>query len=150
MWVDRGTEFAGEFKKLCKAEGIQVYSTMSETKAAFAERTKRALKSIFYRYTENNKYKYIHQLTQFVKTLVSRRNCSIDLIPKNVMISAFFPFCTAKCYENLENPTLKMKTEFASRSMTYPSGRVISHSLHESFQNCCDFFQKTSNIHNKR
>ena len=28
-WVDKGTEFAGEFKKLCKAEGIQLYSTMS-------------------------------------------------------------------------------------------------------------------------
>ena len=27
LWVDKGTEFAGEFKKLCKAEGIQVYST---------------------------------------------------------------------------------------------------------------------------
>ena len=28
-WVDKATEFAGEFKKLCKAEGIQIYSTMS-------------------------------------------------------------------------------------------------------------------------
>ena len=33
IWVDKGTEFAGDFKKLCKAEGIQSYSTMSETKA---------------------------------------------------------------------------------------------------------------------
>ena len=39
VWVDKGTEFAGEFKKLCKAEGIQILSAMSETKAAFAERT---------------------------------------------------------------------------------------------------------------
>ena len=31
IWVDKGTEIAGEFKKLCKAGGIQVYSTMSET-----------------------------------------------------------------------------------------------------------------------
>ena len=38
-WVDKRTEFAGEFKKLCKAERIQIYSSMSETKAAFAERT---------------------------------------------------------------------------------------------------------------
>ena len=37
-WVDKGTEFAGEFKKLCNAERIQIYSTMSETKAAFSER----------------------------------------------------------------------------------------------------------------
>ena len=33
VWLDKGTEFAGEFKKLWKAEGIQIYSTMSETKA---------------------------------------------------------------------------------------------------------------------
>ena len=84
FWVDKGTDFAGEFKKLCKAEGIQYYSTMSETKGAFAERTKRSLKSILYRYMEANGYKNIHKLTEFVTTLNSRRNCSIDLIPMNV------------------------------------------------------------------
>ena len=83
IWVDGRTEFAGEFKKLCKAEGIQVYSTMSETKAAFAERTIRSLKKILYRYMEDNGSKYSHKLTQLVKTLNSRRNCSVDLIPKN-------------------------------------------------------------------
>ena len=46
IWVDKGTEFAGAFKKFCAAEGIQIYSTMSETKAAFAERTIRSLKNI--------------------------------------------------------------------------------------------------------
>ena len=46
IWVDKETEFAGEFKKLCKAERIQIYSTMSGTKAAFAERTIRSLKII--------------------------------------------------------------------------------------------------------
>ena len=29
FWVDKGTEFAGAFKKFGAAEGIQVYSTMS-------------------------------------------------------------------------------------------------------------------------
>ena len=84
IWVHKGTEFAGEFKKLCKAEGIQIHSTMSETKAAFAERTRRSPKNILYRYMEDNGYKYIHKLTQFVTTLSSRRNCSTDLIPKNL------------------------------------------------------------------
>ena len=53
IWVDKGTEFAGAFKKFCAAEGIQVYSTMSETKAAFAERTIRSLKNNLYRYMED-------------------------------------------------------------------------------------------------
>ena len=89
FWVDKGTEVAGEFKKLCKAEGIKIYSIMSETKAAFAERTIRSLKNIFYRYMEDIGYKYIHKLSQFDTTLNSRRNCSIDLIPKNVKNSDF-------------------------------------------------------------
>ena len=65
------------FKKLFKAEGLQIYSTISETKAAFAERTIRSLKNINYRYMEDNGYKCIHKLTQFVITLRSRKNCSI-------------------------------------------------------------------------
>ena len=44
IWVDQGTEYAGEFKKFCSAEGIEIYSTMSETKAAFAQRTICSLK----------------------------------------------------------------------------------------------------------
>ena len=46
IWVDKGTEIAGAFKKCCAAEGIQVYSTVRETKAAFAEPTIRSLKNI--------------------------------------------------------------------------------------------------------
>ena len=70
IWVNKGTEFAGEFEKLCKAEGLQIYSAMSETKAAFTERTIRFLK-ILYRYMEDNGYEYIHKLTHFVTTLNS-------------------------------------------------------------------------------
>ena len=50
--VGKGTEFAGAFKKFCTAEGIQVYFTMKETMAAFAERTIRSLKNILYRHME--------------------------------------------------------------------------------------------------
>ena len=52
-WVYQGTEFAGEFKKLCSAEGIEIYFTMSETKAAFAERSKRSPKNIVFRYMDD-------------------------------------------------------------------------------------------------
>ena len=93
---DMVTEFVGDFKKICKAKGIESYSTMSETKVAFAERTIRSLKNILYRYMENNGYKYIYKLTQFVTTLKSRRNCSIDLIPKNVKNSVFLSILYSK------------------------------------------------------
>ena len=47
--VDKQTDFAGEFEKLCKAEGRQIYSTKIDTKVAFAERTIRSLKKILFR-----------------------------------------------------------------------------------------------------
>ena len=107
-WVDKGTELAGEFKKLCKAEGIQICSTMSETKAAFAERTIRSLKNIPNRYMEDNGYKYIHKLTQFVTTLNSQRNCAVDLIPKNVKSSDFLSVLYSKPLRDFRKPKFKV------------------------------------------
>ena len=106
--VDKGTEFAGEFKKLCKAEGIQNYSAMSETKAADSERTIRSLKNILYRYMEDNGYKYLHKLTQNVLTLNSRRNCSIDLISKNVKNSNFLFNLYSKPLREVRKPKFKI------------------------------------------
>ena len=79
IWVDKGTEFAGAFEKFCTAEGIQVFSTMSETKVAFAERTIRSLKNIVYCYMEDFGSKYMHKLPQIITTLNSRKNSSIDM-----------------------------------------------------------------------
>ena len=106
--VDRGTKVAGEFEKLCKAEGRQLYSTVSETKAAFAERTIQPLKNILYRYMEDNGYKYLHKLTQFVTTLSFRRNCSIDLIPKNVKKSDFLSNLYSKPLREFRKPLFKI------------------------------------------
>ena len=90
IWVDKGTEFAGAFKKFCAAEGIQVYSTMSENKAAFAERTKRSFENLLHRYMEDYRYKCIHKLPQFITTLISRRNSSIDTRPNTVKNCNFY------------------------------------------------------------
>ena len=79
IWVHKGTEFARAFKKFCAAEGIQIYSTKSETKAVFAERTIRSNKNILYRCMEDFGYKNIHKLPQFITTSISRRNTSIDM-----------------------------------------------------------------------
>ena len=106
--VDKGTESAGEFEKLCKAEGTQIYSTMSETKAAFDERTIRSLKNILCRYMEDNGYKYIHKLTQFVTALNSRRTCSIDWIPKNVKNSDFLSALYSKPLREFRKPQFKI------------------------------------------
>ena len=80
---------------------------MSETKAAFAERTIRSVKNITYRYMEDNGYKYIHILTKFVTTLNSRRNCSVDLKPKNVNNSDFLSILYIKPLREFRKPELK-------------------------------------------
>ena len=69
---------------------------MSETKAAIAERTIRFLKKTLYRFMEDKGYKYFHELTQLVTTLTSRRNCPIDLTPKNVKNSDFLSILYSK------------------------------------------------------
>ena len=107
-WVDEGTEYAGHFRKLCKAERIQIYSTVSETKDAFAERTKRSLKNILYRYMEDNGYKYFHKLTEFITTLNSRRKRSIALIPKNVKNTDFLSILYIKSLRDFRKPQFKI------------------------------------------
>ena len=108
FWVDEETEFAGAFKKFCAAEGIQVYSTMSETKAAFAERTIRSLKKILYRYMEDFGYKYIHKLPQFITTLNSGRNSSIDMRPNTVKNCDFMSILYSKLLREFKKPTFKI------------------------------------------
>ena len=108
IWVDKGTEFAGAFKKFCAAEGIQIYSTMSETKAAFAERTIRSLKNILYRHMEDYGYKYIHKLPQFITTINSRRNSSIDMRPNTVKNCDFMSILYIKPLREFKKPTFKV------------------------------------------
>ena len=108
IWVDKGSEFAGACKKFCAAEGIQVYSTMSETKAAFAERTIRSLKKILYRYMEDFGYKYIHKLPQFITTFNSRRISSIEMRPNTVKIRDFMSILYSKALREFKKPAFKI------------------------------------------
>ena len=107
IWVDKGTEFAGALKKFCAAEGIHVYSTMSETKAAFAERTMRSLKNTLYRHMEDFGYKYIHEIPQIITTLNSRRNSSIDMRPNTVKNCDFMSILYSKPLREFKKPTIK-------------------------------------------
>ena len=82
--VDDGTEFEASFKRYCKEVDITIYHTFSDTKAAYAERAIRSLKSIIYRYLEEHETsKYVNQLQSFVKTMNSRVNRSINMAPKD-------------------------------------------------------------------
>ena len=77
---------------------------MSETKAAFAEPTKRSLKIILHRYMEDYGYKYIHNLTQFVATMNSRNNRSIDMKHNHVKNSDFMSILYSEPLREYKKP----------------------------------------------
>ena len=106
IWVDQGTNLAGEFNKICSAEGIEIYSTTSETKAAFSERPIRSLKNILYRYMEDYGYKYIHILPKFFATMDYINNRSIDMKPNHVKSSDLMSILCSKPHREYKKPKL--------------------------------------------
>ena len=96
------------FEKFCAAEGMQVYSTMTETKVAFADRTIRYLKNIPYRYMEDYGYKYKDKLPQFISPLNFRRNSSIDMRPNTVRNCDFMSILYIKLLRENQKPTFKI------------------------------------------
>ena len=88
---------------------MQIYSTVSETKAAFALRS---LKNYFYRYMEHygdNKY---HNSSQFVTTPACSTSCSIDLIPKNVTISDILSILYSQALRKTKKPKIETGNRF--------------------------------------
>ena len=124
IWVDKRSEFAGAFKRFGTTEGIQVYSTMSETKAAVAERTIRSFKKILHRYMESFGYKYMHKLPQFITTLNSRRNSSIDMRPNTVKNCDFMSILYSKPFREFKKPTFRMgdRVQFSKYDLPFRKG----------------------------
>ena len=83
---------------------------MSETKAAFADRTIRSLKNILYRYLEVFGYKYILKQHQSITTLNSIRISSIDKKPNTVRNCDFVSILYSKLLRDFKKPTFKVGT----------------------------------------
>ena len=79
-------EFSKDF---ARKKNIEVYSTISETKAAFAERAIQSLKHIICRYIEDQEEKFIHKLPQFVSKMNCCVNRSIGKSPRDVKNTDF-------------------------------------------------------------
>ena len=93
-----------KLKSFVTEKEYRFYSTMSETKVALAERAIRSLKNVLYRYIEDYGYKYIHKLPQFITTLNTRRNISIDMKPSNVKNSDFMSVLYSKPIRDFNKP----------------------------------------------
>ena len=96
-WADQGREVAGDFAQFCNKNGIQIYSTRSETKSALAERYIRTLKSIFFRNLhEHDTNRYIDHLDKFVSIINNRINRRTKLAPLAVS-QKDVPYLVALC-----------------------------------------------------
>ena len=82
------------------------------------------MKKLLYRYMEDNRYKYIHKLTHFVITLNFRRNCSLDLIPKNVKNSDFLSILCSKPLQEFRKPQFEIgdRTRISKYDLTFRKG----------------------------
>ena len=89
LWVEKRTEYGETFKKNCQEKDVEDYSTVSETKAAFAERAIQFLKHIIYRYIEEHVEKFVPKLQQFVSTMICRKNRSTEKSPRDVKNNDF-------------------------------------------------------------
>ena len=112
VWVDKGTEFKGDFLALCKNKRIHLYSTHSEKKSAFAERNIRSLKNLIYRYLEDKwSYEYLSKLPDFVKTINSRVNRVTQLAPNKVTkqhVSKLISQTAQKSFQLKSSPKLSI------------------------------------------
>ena len=97
----------GNTLKKCKEKDIEVYSTRSETKAAFVERAIQSLKHILYRYIDDNGEKIVPKLQQFVSTLNCPINRSIGKSPRDVKNSDFLSILYNKSLKKYTKPKFK-------------------------------------------
>ena len=100
-----------EFKKVCNARRRELYSSISESTAAFVERTSRSSRNVLYSYVEDQKYKCIHKLVQFVTNVDTGRNFSRDLILMIVKNSDFLYVMFSKSLRDYK----KLKNEIGHR-----------------------------------
>ena len=85
VWTDDGKEFLGSFKQFCEQKNTILYQTRNEKKSAFAERNIRSIKSLIYKYlNENHTSSYIDNLRNVVNVINSRVNRVTGFAPKKV------------------------------------------------------------------
>ena len=97
---------------------------MRETSAAFNERTIRSLKNSLYSYMEDYGYNYIHKLPQFIPTLSSRRNSSIDMRPNTVKNCDFKSILYSELLREYKKPIFKIvdKMRFSKYDLLFRKG----------------------------
>ena len=122
----------------CSTEGIVIHTTMSETKAAFAERTIRSLKNSLYRYMEDYGYEYIHKLPHFIVTMTSSNNRSIESKPNHVKNSDFMSILYSKPLREYKKPKFGVGDKVRISEYNLPFRKKYKPQFTQNFfWNCC-------------
>ena len=134
-------------KKSCTAEGVQLFSTMSESKAVIAVGTKRALKSFPYRYVDYYRCKYL-QFVQFVPEFTGSFFESLKF--KDCQKFELFDKCLQKiAMAKKKTPNSKWKQSSYVRVRFSPQESLKNTVYTRSYCKCGSFTQKTAFKHNK-
>ena len=85
VWTDDGKDFLGSFKQFCEQKKIILYQNRNGKKRAFAERNIRSMKSLIYKYLNDNHISsYIDNLQYVVNVINSHVNRVTGLAPNKV------------------------------------------------------------------
>ena len=116
-------EFAGVFKTLCRAKEIQIYSTISELKTAFAEATKKSLKGILYCHMKTYGYQYFHKFFYFATTLKSRKSLIDGLDTERCEDFQFLSFLYSKPLREYRKPKVKIGERVRTSKYDWPPSK---------------------------
>ena len=117
IWVDKETEIAREFEKLCRTECLQIYSKINETWPHLLKVQKEPWKLYFtvtWKVMGKSTFTYCVTISQPWSPVKSARLTWYQGISR---IPTFLHCSDEANYNNLQNPSLKIKIEFESRSM---------------------------------
>ena len=130
---------------------IEKYSTRSETKAAFAERTIRSIKNLLYRYMEDYGYRYIQKLPHLNVTMNSRNSRSNGMKPNNDRKSDFLSQLHSKPLRAYKKPKFGIgdRVRFSNYDLHFRKSYQPQFTQ-ETFEIVSIATKKTSNIHNQR
>ena len=150
IWVNEEKICRRDWKIMQSWKKTITYSTRTETKAAFAERSLLFLKRLRSSYMKGYGYKNNPKLSQFLTTLNFGKKCVMDSILKNIKNSQFLSSLHSKSQREYRKPKFNIGEKVRIWKYDFPPKNGYEpQSTQAVFENVSIFCKKTSNIHKK-
>ena len=128
---DKGSEFNNQyFKAWCRNNNIYYFTSQNETKANYAERVIKTLKTMLYRYfNKTRSYKYINILQKFVNGYNTTPHTSLNgIAPRNVNKSnetSLFAFMHLRKQKKKINVRKSNNKKIYKRNFNFKIGSMV-------------------------